>query len=391
MLAKDRRLYELENTMKEIIKKLGSLSVPLISGIVVALIWANMSYDSYYKFVYTEFLGGISFHFLVNDVFLVLFFGSVCVEIVHGVAPGGNLYPIRNTVSNLLGALGGVLLPIAIFFILNHFIGKPEYTNGWAIPTATDVAISLLFAQMIFGKKHPAFTFLLLLAIADDVVGLVIIALFYPDPQFPVDPRWLSLVFAAIVIAWLMNKHKIRNYWFYLSISVLAWIGLHEANMHPSLALVFIIPFIPHNENDENKYGRNELDHFEQDFQPIVDYGLFFFGLSNAGVEFSSICNLTLIIFISLLFGKTFGIYLMVKFAGLLSFKIHRAITNADLLIIGMTAGIGLTVSLFIAEIAYTDIVTAASAKMGALFSLFNGVIALTVAKSWQYLAHRKK
>ena len=377
--------------MKEIIRKIGNLSLPLIAGIIVALFWANIDYDSYNKLVYGKIIGNIDFHFLVNDVFLVLFFGSVCIEIVHGVAPGGNLYPIKNTISNLLGALGGVMLPIVIFFTLNQILGKPEYANGWAIPTATDVAISLLFAQMIFGKRHPAFTFLLLLAIADDVVGLAIIALFYPDPELPVNPRCLSLVFIAVVIAWFLNKHKVKNYWFYLAVSVLSWIGLYTANMHPSLALIFIIPFIPHEEGADGNAKNNELDRFERDFEPIVDYGLFFFGLSNAGVKFSSICPLTLIIFISLLVGKTFGIYLMVKFAKLLKFKIHRSITNADLLLIGMIAGIGLTVSLFIAEIAYTDKTIAASAKMGALFSLFNGFIAVGVAKYWKHRLKKKE
>ncbi len=367
--------------MKEIIKKIGDLSIPLIVGIAAALIWANLDASSYNRIIYAPLAFGINFHFLVNDVFLVLFFGSVSIEIVHGVAPGGNLYPVKNTVSNLLGALGGVLLPIVIFFALNHFFGSPAYNNGWAIPTATDVAISLLFAQIIFGRKHPAFTFLLLLAIADDVAGLAIIALFYPDPELPVELPWLSLVFVAVAVAWLLNKHRIKSYWFYLLAGVLSWIGLHEANMHPSLALIFIIPFIPHTPKPGQERCPTELDRFEADFKPIVDYGLFFFGLSNAGVVFSSISVLTFIIFIALLFGKTIGIFALVKLAGLMKFNINPAITNLDLLLIGMTAGIGLTVSLFIAEIAYTDLVIGDAAKMGALFSLFNGFIAIAVAK----------
>lgn len=367
--------------MKEFIRKIGDMSLPLIAGIIAALTWANLDSASYNRIIYGEIAPGINFHFLINDVFLVFFFGSICVEIVHGVAPGGNLYPVKNTIGNLLGALGGVLLPAAIFLTLNHFFGKAAYTNGWAIPTATDVAISLLFAQMIFGKKHPAFTFLLLLAIADDVAGLVIIALFYPDPELPVDPRWLALVFAAVAVAWILSQHKVKSYWFYLLTGILSWIGLHQANMHPSLALIFIIPFIPHVPETGKERCSTQLDRFERDFKPIIDYGLFFFGLSNAGVVFSSISELTLFVFVSLLAGKTFGIYLMVKAAGLLKFKINRAISNIDLLLIGMTAGIGLTVSLFIAEIAYTDGKIAEAAKMGALFSLFNGFLAVIMAK----------
>lgn len=366
--------------MKEIIKKIGDLSIPLVAGIVVALLWANIDYASYSAFVYTDFWHGINFHFLVNDVFLVLFFGLVSVEIVHGLEPGGNLFPIKSTVSNLLGAGGGVILPVVIFFALNHLIGSPAYTHGWAVPTATDVAISLLFAQVIFGKHHPSFTFLLLLAIADDVIGLAIIALFYPDPQAAFAPRWLFLVFAGVAVAWILFQLKVKNYWAYLVFAgALAWLGMHEANLHPSLALILIIPFIPHSKTREGEISA--LDKFETRFKPIVDYGLFFFGLSNAGVVFSSVSHLTTIIFVALLFGKTIGIFLFTKLGCWLGFPINKRITNHDLMILSMVAGIGLTVSLFVADIAYTELPLKDAAKMGALFSLFNGFLAVFAGK----------
>ena len=367
--------------MNNCFKKIGDLSLPLISGILIALVWANIDSVSYEHIIYGEIIYGINLHFLINDVFLVLFFASVTVEIVHGLVPGGNLYPLKNTVANLLGALGGVILPAIIFVTLNHYFGHPEYTHGWAIPTATDVAISLLFAQIIFGKTHPAYSFLLLLAIADDIAGLVIIAFFYPDPELPVKPLWLLLIACAMIISYILRHYNIKNYLFYLLAGCLSWFGLHEANLHASLALIFIIPFIPHSSQNNQQ---STLEHFETDFKPIVDYGLFFFGLANAGVAFANISILTIIIFISLLIGKTFGIYIMVKTASLFNFKINKNIGNIDLLLIGTTAGVGLTVSLFIAEIAYTEHVIGQAAKMGALFSLFNGFIALGIA----YLLH---
>jgi len=368
--------------MNTIIKKIGDLSIPLICGIIIALFWANIDFQSYSAFVYGDLWHGINFHFLVNDVFLVFFFGMVSVEIVHGVQPGGNLYPIKSTVSNLLGAAGGVILPIVIFFTLNHFIGSPAYAHGWAVPTATDVAISLLFAGIIFGKTHPAYTFLLLLAIADDVLGLIIIALFYPDPQHAVDLRWLILVLAAISVAWILYRLKIKHYVLYIfSAGILAWIGLHLANLHASLALVCIIPFIPYQITDKNGRQISPLNNFEHDFKPFVDYGLLFFGLSNAGVAFSSVSHLTTIIFVALLFGKTFGIYLFTKLGCALGFAIHKRITNHDLVILSMVAGIGLTVSLFVADIAYTELSFKDAAKMGALFSLLNGFLAVAAGK----------
>ena len=366
--------------MKLLLKKIGDLSIPLVAGIIAALIWANTDFASYHRFVYGKFWGGADFHFLVNDVFLVFFFGLVSVEIVHGMEPGGNLFPLRSTVSNLLGACGGVLLPIGIFFTLNHFIGSPAYTHGWAVPTATDVAISLLFAGLIFDRHHPAYTFLLLLAIADDVIGLVIIAFFYPDPETAVELKWLLWIVAGIGVAWAMWRAKVKSYWLYIIIAgALVWFGMHKANLHPSLALILIIPFIPHGKNLGGEIS--ELDKFEKLFQPIVNYGLFCFGLSNAGVVFSSVSNLTGIIFIALLLGKTCGIFAFTKLGCRLGFPINSRITTHDLLIVSMVAGIGLTVSLFVADIAYTDLSLKDAAKMGALLSLFNGFLAVIAGK----------
>ena len=85
----------------------------------------------------------------------------------------------------LLATIGGVVGPVAVYLLLNSLIGSPALMNGWGIPTATDIAFAWLAARLIFGDNHPVIAYLLLLAIADDAIGLVIIALFYPDPHHP--------------------------------------------------------------------------------------------------------------------------------------------------------------------------------------------------------------
>lgn len=368
--------------MKKAAERICDLSLPLILGILVALIWANLGYESYSTLLHGKIIGNIDFHFLVNDVFLVFFFGLATVEIVHGLSPNGNLYPIKNTISNLCGAAGGVVMPAIIFIGLSFFFGHRDYYNGWAIPTATDVAVSLLFANLIFGKKHAAYSFLLLLAIADDVFGLAIIALFYPDPSSPVQLEYLGLVAVAIAIAWSFRKMNVKHYLFYIAIAgLIAWFGMMQAKLHPSLALVFIVPFIPHSKGLFEK--KSSLDKFENKFKPFVDFGLFFFGLANAGVVLSSVSVLTFIVFISLFAGKTIGIFGMTKIATYFGFPLNKSIGNAELLVTCMIASIGLTVSLFISDIAYTDYHLKDAAKMGALFSLFSGFIALAVAKKF--------
>lgn len=372
---------------KTMLKKIGDLSIPLILGIITALIWANINFASYNKIIYGKIWEGVDFHFLVNDVFLVFFFGLATVEIVKGFSPKGNLYPIRNTLSNLIGAAGGVLIPIALFFTFNAIWGDPSYTSGWAIPTATDVAVSLLFAQFIFGKHHPAFSFLLLLAIADDIIGLGIIAIFYPDPNNPVAPMWLFLLLAAVLACMGLKKLGVKNYWLYIiGAGTISWYALHHTGLHTSLALVLIVPFLP---SIASKKSHSTIDKFEHDFKPFVDYGLFFFGLSNAGVEFSSVSALTFILFFALFLGKTVGIFSFTKLSVIIfKLPINKRIRDVDLLVISMAASIGLTVSLFISEIAYTTENIKDAAKMGALFSLFNGFIALIVGKEILHHTH---
>ncbi len=176
------------------INLLQEFSIPLILGVVIALIWANLSPESYHHFVHNEILGNLSLHFLVNDIFMVFFFAMATVEITQSLMPGGDLYPLKRSVNPIMATVGGVVGPIIVFLTLNHFFGSSGFSNGWGIPTATDIALAWLVARLVFGAHHPAVSFLLLLAIADDGIGLLIIAFFYTDPSNPLAPGWLCLL-----------------------------------------------------------------------------------------------------------------------------------------------------------------------------------------------------
>ncbi|MDT3698554.1 MAG: Na+/H+ antiporter NhaA [Thermincola sp.] len=369
---------------------LQEFSIPLIVGIFAALIWANISPLSYREFIEKELFFGVNFHFLVNDVFMVFFFAIAGVEITQSLMPGGDLNPLRKAVNPLLATLGGVLGPALVYISLNHFFGAPVFTKGWGIPTATDIALAWLTARFVFGSGHPAVRFLLLLAVADDAIGLLIIAIFYPDPLHPTEPIWLLLNVAALVIAYLSRKFKVRSYLPYLlTAGPLSWVGLHNAHLHPALALIFVIPFLPHpvrqsghlfeESKDEDKFST--LAHFEHQWSPVVDFGLFFFGLTNAGVQFSGIGTITWLVFIALLVGKTGGIYLLANIAQLLGFPLPDGMGRKEVFVAGLIAAMGLTVALFVAGAAFTKIEIQGAAKMGALFSAGSALIAFLFAK----------
>lgn len=374
--------------MRHRINFLREFSIPMLAGVVVALIWANLDPSGYQAFNTSPFLGGLSFHMVSNEVFMVFFFGIAAVEITQSCLPGGDLNPVSKAINPLMGTLGGVVGPIVVYLGLNAIIGAPELHNGWGIPTATDIAIAWLAARIVFGNAHPAVSYLLLLAVADDAIGLAIIAVFYPDPELPTEPVWLLLVLLGMAVAYMMRRLKLQSYWPYiLAGGILSWTGLHLAHLHPALALVFIIPFLPHAKKEhahffeEDVRDRSPLSRFEHEWKIVVDFGLFMFSLANAGVQFSSIGTVTWLVLFALIAGKTLGIFGFGWFATKLGFDLPHGMKSHDLLVAGLIAGAGFTVALFVSGEAFTDPVIRGAAKMGAIFSLASALLGLLLGK----------
>ncbi len=374
--------------MKEHLNLLREFSVPLLAGVVTALAWANVWPESYHHFLHNPLFGPVSFHFLTNDVFMVFFFGIAAVEITQSLLPGGDLHPIKRSINPLLATVGGVVGPAVIYLVLNHFIGAPELRRGWGIPTATDIAFAWLTARVVFGAGHPAISFLVLLAVADDGIGLAIIAIFYPNPLFPVQPLWLVLVLAGMAVAYGIRKLRVRTYWPYLLLGgSLSWAGLHQAHLHPALALVFIIPILPHAAYEKKHvFEDDRADHstialFEHEWKVIVDFGLFLFGLANAGVQFSAVGTATWLVLAALLIGKTAGIFLLANVAVWLGFPLPQNIGKKELAVLGIIAGFGFTVALFVSGEAFVDPVQQAAAKMGAMLSCASAFVAIVAGR----------
>lgn len=359
------------------INLLREFSIPLLAGVVTALLWSNTAPESYHAFNHNHFLGPLSFHFVTNDIFMAFFFAIAATEITQSCLPGGDLNPLNKAANPLLATIGGVIGPVVVYLALNGLIGSPSLTNGWGIPTATDIAFAWLAARLIFGANHPVIAYLLLLAIADDAIGLLIIALFYPDPVYPIVALWLSLTGAGMLISFILRRKGVTNYWPYLIFGgVPSWLGLHNAHLHPALALVFIVPFLPH-PLTENKHlfevdpqDYSTLAKFEHEWKLIVDFGLFMFGLANAGVTFAGVGMVTWLVFSALLLGKTVGVFAMGILGESLGFPLPSGMKRKHLLVAGIIAGIGFTVALFVAGEAFTDPAIQGAAKMGAMLSI---------------------
>ena len=374
--------------MKERLNLLREFSVPLLAGVAVALVWANHAPAGYQRFLHDPILGPLSFHFLTNDIFMVFFFGIAAVEIFQSFLPGGDLHPVKRAVNPLLATAGGVIGPALVYLTLNQVVGSPALQRGWGIPTATDIAFAWLVARMIFGRNHPAIAFLLLLAVADDGIGLAIIVVFYPDPRYPVQPLWLLVTLAGMAAALGFRMAKVRSYWPYVLVGGgLSWAGLFHAHLHPALALVCIVPFLPHAAKeskhlfDEDTADRSAMGRFEHEWKIVVDFGMFMFGLANAGVEFHLIGTATWLVLFSMLTGKAIGIYCMGSLGERLGYALPEKMGKKELLLVGIIGGIGFTVALFVAGEAFTDQAIQDAARIGALMSAFAALIAIAAGR----------
>jgi NhaA family Na+:H+ antiporter len=355
-----------------------SLLLPI--GALAALIWANTAVDTYLRFAQHA-------HFIVNDVGMTLFFALAAKEIVEATAPGGALHPFSKAATPIVAAIGGMIVPASIYVGLVAAVDMPALRRGWAIPTATDIAFSFLIARWVFGRKHPAVPFLLLLAIADDAFGLVVLALFYPTDT--VRPLVFAAVLAlALALCWSFRRARVMQFWPYVAVGgALSWIAFFHGGLHPALALVPIVPFVPHAARDAGLFepsrlpSRDPLVRFEETVRVPTEIVLFLFGLVNAGVPIGHVGAGTWIVLVALVAGKPLGIVAAAILSRpVLGAALPPTLILRDLVVIGCTAGIGFTVALFFATAAFPDGDVLDQTKMGALLSFMAAPMAALAA-----------
>lgn len=411
-------------------------SLLLIFGALIALVWANLDPHSYhhmveYPLLFNNWVGVdasywlknygedfhiteistrkvLSFHYLVNDVLMAFFFAIAAKEVWEAVILKNGSLRGRKAATPLVATAGGMFGPIVVYLGLAALLGSTTYdavANGWAIPTATDIAFSYLVGRIVFGAGHPAVRFLLLLAIADDAAGLIILAIFYPSGELA--PEWLLLSLGAAIAVfvfanwlpryldqgnqarpkstWMRNK---LSFWPYLIAAAFSWYGFQESGIHPALGLLPIVPTIPHADRafgifaEAEQYLTDLLNHIEHILKHPVEVVLFLFGLLNAGVEFSAIGAPTWLVLAGLIIGKPVGILLFGWLAaGPLRLGLPAGMRIVDLVVVGFVSAIGFTVSLFVASVAFDPGPVQDAAKMGALLSFAAAAISIIAGK----------
>ncbi|AGC75874.1 NhaA family Na+:H+ antiporter [Nonlabens dokdonensis] len=404
--------------------KIESLSgILLLGATIIALIWANSPYAGNYEAIWNYELGITtqSFEFTkplilwINDGLMAVFFFLIGLEIKREVLIG-ELNTAKKLAFPLFGALGGMIIPIALFFIINQ---NPETQVGWGISMATDIAFSLAVLNAL-GKRIPLSLkiFLTAFAIVDDLGAVMVIALFYSGA---INMVLLAIAFGILGLLYVLAARQYFSKFVLLVAGIIVWFLFLKAGIHPTIAgilLAFSVPvrqkmvtddFIKslgtiysdfknarilkkpilsrqqlaqlNNLDETTDQFRSPLQSLEHDLHGWVAYCIIpIFALANAGISINGLesldMSLAVTIAVALVLGKGIGVSGIVLLAQKLKWiTIPNDIRKKQIIGVSFLAGIGFTMAIFIGNLAFSSSVYLNSAKMGILIGSFIAAI----------------
>lgn len=377
-----------------------SSEILLLFATIFAILVANSNYfNLYHDFFKTtlslDFLGikDISIKLFIDDFLMVIFFILVGLELKKEVIIG-ELSSKKKMLLPILAALGGVAFPALIFYNFNFH--NAENLRGFAIPTATDIAFTYAIIKA-FGNKIPNALkiFIITLAVADDLMAIIIIAFFYTAK---LQLFYLFFAFLVTIFLFFLNFRNVKNLILYILCGIFLWFFIMKSGIHPTIAGVILAAFIPYRINEEFL-----LKNFAEMIAPFVNFFIIpLFAFANAGVKISNLQMavffdpLVLGIILGLFLGKQAGIsfvsYVLIKL------KICNMPKNTNWLefyAVTILAGIGFTMSLFIANLAFHHDDLLDKVKIGviggSLISAVAGSIVLIIVSKFKSLKDSSK
>ena len=356
-------ITRITNSFKWFFKLEASSGIVLLFSAIIALIISNSNYANLYFNTLNQYLFiginniGLKLSVLhwINDALMAIFFFFVTLEIKREFIQG-ELSNIKQAMLPIIGAVGGMLVPALIYVIIN--LDDPATLNGWAIPSATDIAFSLGVLSLL-GSRVPLSlkVFLTALAIIDDLGAILIIAIFYSGD---LSIKYLSLMLVSFIILLILNKFNIKRFLPYLIVGILLWDFTHNSGIHATIAGVLLAITIPHRKKDKDFSLLIKLEHA---ISPYVAYGIMpLFAFANAGVSleglsFSSLFDkVPLGIVLGLFVGKQLGVFIFSYIS--IKLKLAKMPSNSNwynFYGVGVLTGIGFTMSLFVGNLAFVE------------------------------------
>jgi NhaA family Na+:H+ antiporter len=351
------------------------LAVPI--GSVLALSWANTRAESYFTFAH-------SWSFAVNDVGMTLFFALVTQEIVEAALPGGALGTWRRTMLPIAAAMGGLLGSVVLYLGYLRYVGEVALSQAWPCAAAVDFVFSYFLAKVIF-RRGAVVAFTLLVAVASDIV---VLAFVLRSPFAQVHLPAAMLIALALSLAFLFRRGRMRTFWPYLLIcGSISWWGFVWSGLQPALALIPIVPFVPHSPRDLELFAdapqsvHSSITHVEHTLQYPVQVVLFFFALVNSGVVFTYFEPGTWALPLAALVGRPIGVMIAASLAltgGV--FLMPLRCGWRDLVVVGLIVSTGFAFALFVATGILPVGALLTQTRMGALATVLGSVLAVAAA-----------
>nr|WP_081712160.1 Na+/H+ antiporter NhaA [[Clostridium] dakarense] len=322
---------------------------------LISLAIANSQYGEEYHHLLSSIpiIGKFNIHMIINEFLMAIFFLSVGLEIKHEILHG-NLSSFKKASFPIIGAIGGVLVPAIIFLIFNANI---EFSNGVGVSISTDIAFAIGIFMILKNKLNPSLKiFLLSLAVVDDLISILVIGVLYSS-GIKVEFLLLSAITLSVLV--LMNKKKVDNIASYIILGIALWFFVYSSGVHATISGVLVAIVIPSKKLNNSKEAM--LERLVNKLAPLCNLVILpLFALANTAInlnldiDFNSANTLITGIVIGLVVGKPLGIMLFTWLGTKL--QITEKPDNIDwlsILSVSLLAGIGFTMSIFVAEIAF--------------------------------------
>ena len=356
-------IHQITKPFKYFFKLEAASGLVLLFAAILALIISNgqlsdIYFSSLEKYIILgtkEFGLKLSVLHWINDVLMAIFFFFVSLEIKREFLQGELSNP-KQAMLPIIGAVGGMVVPALFYIIINY--SDSTTLNGWAIPSATDIAFSLGVLSLL-GKRVPISlkVFLTALAIIDDLGAIVIIAFFYSGN---IEIKYLILMLVSVILLVGLNKFKVKSFIPFLVVGVFLWDFTHQSGIHATIAGVLLALTIPHNIKNNKESMLLKLEH---GLSPYVAFGIMpLFAFANAGVSLEGLTFKTLLnpvplgIVLGLFFGKQIGVFVLSYISIKLKFADKpTGSTWPALYAVSILTGIGFTMSLFVGNLAFAN------------------------------------
>jgi NhaA family Na+:H+ antiporter len=351
------------------------LLLPL--GAAIALLWANTAGESYFTMSHR-------LSFAVNEIGMALFFGLMTQEIVEAMMPNGALHTWRRWGMAVAAAAGGTIGAAVAFLLYVQWHYESLLETAWPVACAIDAAAAY-YVLKIIAPKTGVLPFVLLLAIVTDTFSAIVVG--FHAAGTTSRSGGVMLMLLALAVAATLRAQRVRSFWPYLTVAgTLSWFACYAEGIHPALALVPIVPFLPHEPRRLDLFADppqdDETHHYEHEWNVLVQMMLFVFGLVNAGVLLRGYGTGTWALLSAALVGRPTGILIGVAVALALGLKLPARVGWRQLLVVAFATSSGFTFALFFATGLFPIGPVLAEIKIGALSTVAGAALAFAAARA---------